>query len=215
VAAAERKAWMLAYRLYQDLQLGFVLDPSPDPVLMVRTPQTVRSLLDSDEFVVECFLRAEGADMQLGRFRAGEWAPDRRRGSFMIAGSPSLIAGYVAGSLVRDTVDRHRAKRAVEPRWRPDGSADVVVTNKRLWYQLVGGQWHWLRYDTVTVMDPEVQNLAFTLSFDGASTHRFTGEWAPWCAVVVAYFIGRLPHWPSTIRAGLAALTSSPWSVAG
>jgi hypothetical protein len=215
VAAAQSEAWSLAQQLYQDLQLGFELEPSPDPVLTARTPRAVRSLLDRDEFVVECLLRAEGAALQLSRFRASDWVPTGQQETAVVVGSPAMIAGYLAGSVVRRSLDRRRVQRVVEPRWRPDGPADIVATNKRIWYQLTGGQWHWLRYDTVTAMEPDARNWAFTLSFREASSHCFVGEWAPWCAVVVAHFLGLLPHRRGAVLAGLAELAPSLRSAAG
>ncbi|OKI35303.1 hypothetical protein A6A25_24500 [Saccharothrix sp. CB00851] len=106
-------------------------------------------------------------------------------GSTMVVGPPSVVAGFVIGSVVRNAAARRRAHRQAAPQWRPAPLLWTAVTSRRLWCQSAGSdQPRWFNFDMITGVWLERDLL--TVRFRQGAPLQLGGPRAPWLAAVVA-----------------------------
>ena len=108
-------------------------------------------------------------------------------GSTMVVGPPSVVAGFVIGSVVRNAAARRRAHRQAAPQWRPAPLLWTAVTSHRLWCQSAGsGHPRWFNFDMITGVWLERDLL--TVRFRQGAPLQLGGPRAPWLAAVVARY---------------------------
>ena len=131
-------------------------------------------------------------------------------GPTYVTGSQQFVTGYLLAELALGGHRRRRARREAAPQWRPTRLLRVVVTNRRLWCQVVNStrlRWMNFNHDTITGLTLTPSHDALTFSFLNSEPLRLTGEWVPWCAAVIAHY-----RYGSDAPAVLPALNSGMMS---
>jgi hypothetical protein len=109
-------------------------------------------------------------------------------GPTMIMGSAPFLAGIVATGTLLQARARRRAREYCAAQWRPATLLRTVVTTRRLWCELneAGGpRWLHFNFETITLLN--LTGNALTMSFADSDPLALAGDWAPWCAAVIAH----------------------------
>jgi len=171
-------AWSAAVTTHKYLLTHQHLPPLPGPVPVAA--------VDPGEYVVAVF------DSRAGMTYA-RWAGTTvlySEPSAVVIGSPQFVAGYTLGALAIRSYTRRRARREAVPRWWPTQLRRAVVTTSRLWCQLAEpgrpSSWVNLAYGDVTQMS--LTGTALVACLEPDMPLRLAGDWAPWCAAVIAHY---------------------------
>jgi len=126
--------------------------------------------------------------MSYARYYAGP-AAQIAAGGAIVVGSPHFLIGYLLGCLVVRARARRRLRRAITTRWQEASLIRTVVTTRRLWCEIAeanGPRWLNFNYDTITGLDLNGNQL--TMTFLRSEPLSLSGQWAPWCAAVIAHY---------------------------
>jgi hypothetical protein len=173
-------AWLDAVSAHAHLMAGGRLEPVP-----VSSPGL---LPEPGEQAVGVFERAAGVSMAFARYSAADIAYSPGR-TAVIMGSPHFLIGFALGSIALRTRARRQARRAATAQWRPTPLLCLVLTSRRLWCEVAepnGTRWLNFNYDTITGL--ELTHRALTMTFTQSEPLRLVGDWAPWCAAVIAHY---------------------------
>jgi hypothetical protein len=136
---------------------------------------------------------------------AGYFGEDKQyRPSFFLVGGPVGLALTGAASLAHNASKRAEAERAAVPRWRPLGTADVVVTSQRLAVTTSGqvGSFWYAETGPMQLAAGAGGVPAVSFQASGRPPLRFESPWAPVLYVFVHRLVdGRAPGVP--LPAGL------------
>jgi hypothetical protein len=174
-------AWLRAVSMHAHLAANGRIKPLSLPV---DIPPAM--LPERNELAVGIF----DGGMTFERYYATEVRYDSG-GPTYVTGSQQFVAGYLLAELALGGHRRRRARREAALQWRPTRLLRVVVTNRRLWCQVVGStrlRWMNFNYDTITGLTLTPSHAGLTLSFLNSEPLRLTGEWVPWCAAVIAHY---------------------------
>ncbi|MDI5966822.1 hypothetical protein [Streptantibioticus silvisoli] len=106
--------------------------------------------------------------------------------STMIAfGSPLFVAGSMAGAAIGNASRRRQAELAAQPRWVPDGMAELTITRRAAYHGLpsspLGLQWDGLI--SIDLAGPDL----FVVGFAGRSGRTYLVQLqTPWASMMFA-----------------------------
>jgi hypothetical protein len=173
---ARAEAWTEAVQLHAHLAAG-------GPIVPIAVAPTL--VLDHDEYALGefssrwtfmCYERLVGATVA--------WSV----GPTFAVGRPAFVAATMIGAAARRELTRIRAEREAAVQWRTAQWHRTVLTTRRLWCTVAHDRQLYERYfDYDTINGMELRGRAMTLTFEQSPALRLTGDWAPWCATVIAH----------------------------
>ncbi len=173
-------AWAAAVTTHAYLLTHRHPPPMPGPIPTVP--------LDAGEHVVAVFDSRAGANMGFAR-----WAGTTviySEPSSVVVGSPRFVAAYALGALAMRSHTRRRARREAVSRWWPTQLLSTVVAPNRLWGHLAEPhrQPRWISFTYAHVTQINLTGTVLVACFEAGEPLRLAGDWAPWCAAVMAHY---------------------------
>ena len=178
--AGRSSPWDVAVDAYDGMRRG----GRPTPLGLGTGPVPV-PLPDRGEQALAVFSPGQ---FTYARFTGAAVTPAACGGSQVVVGSPAFLAGYlVTGAILRGRAQR-RARRAAAAQWRPARVLRVVVTTHRLWCEgQEGTGTRWVHFNVDMITGLGLVDGALVVGFAQGEPLRLGGDWAPWCAAVLAW----------------------------
>lgn len=176
--AATASAWDQAVSLHAHLATGGHLEPIP---VSAHFP------LAAGEFALADLAARQGVAMTYERYCAAQVA--YAFNPALAIGSPAFVTGAMLGATAQRIRVRRRAEREAAPQWRQLPWVGTVVTNRRLWCVVTDQAGvHQLDFHYQAITHLNLVGSSLILEFGHGAPLRLTGDWAPWCAAIIAHF---------------------------
>ncbi|MDA5283888.1 hypothetical protein [Streptomyces sp. Isolate_45] len=104
-------------------------------------------------------------------------------------GSPALVLLSMAGSALGNSSRRRAAAQAAQPRWVMDGSGEITVTTRKVYFGYPRGSFslYWGGLEAIDLVAPEVFQTSYRSIRDGRQTTiRLQTPWASLLFVLAA-----------------------------
>lgn len=188
--AEDIRAWDSARALFRRLSAGDPIQPGA---------KTIRLKPDERQY--------SDTGMEYARYRPHGVAST---GDAVLAGGPlygaaGIVAAGVTAADIPDPVTRQRIEATAAAQWGEVIPARVVLTDRRLVYQLYG-RWSSFALNAIVDVLPNPVMRLVVLTFETMEPMRLRGPWAPWVGVALCKLVFDAP-WPPGFP------VPSPWAV--
>ncbi|CAL9677564.1 hypothetical protein SUDANB95_07889 (plasmid) [Actinosynnema sp. ALI-1.44] len=194
-----RTAWTATVEAYRELLNTGRLTPLDSRAEAVPVP-----LPSHGEQALAVFAQGH---LTFARFAAAAAQPTGPGSPHVVVGSPAFLTGYLVTETVLRGRARRRARRHAAAQWRPAVLLRAVLTTHRLWCEVAEAAGpRWVHFNLDTIARLELHGDELVLGFGQVEPLRLGGDWAPWCAAVIAWHrFG--PHAPQVVPQLHAAAT--------